>query len=132
MKYEYDVDDEIFKRVDRKGVPLEFNIIEGKRIESMRNLGCSVQKIYDKINFVNDVSITNLRTFIKNLENGNLSVDGDYPAPKVQFRDMNIEARVTKLENDLDNFKTILYKSCECKDDDENTSFIGKVKSWMS
>jgi len=101
MRYEYDVETETFRRIDGRGRPLEFNIIEAKRIESLRNLGFSVQKIYDKIDFANDVSITNLRTFIKNLESGELSTEGEFPAPTPVIKDLDLEVRVQKLEQQM-------------------------------
>ena len=105
MRYDYDVESETFRRIDGRGRALEFNIVEARRIESLRNLGFSVQRIYDKIDFANDVTVTNLRTFIKNLENGELNTEGEYPAPTPVFKDLDLEARVTELEQEVRDLK---------------------------
>ena len=118
MRYEYDVQTETFRRIDGRGRPLEFNITEAKRIESLRNLGFSVQKIYDKIDFANDVSITNLRTFIRNLENGELSTDGEFPAPTPVIKDLDLEVRVQRLEqkvNERTNEEKSWYQKLKTK-----------------
>lgn len=134
MRYDYDVESETFIRVDGRGRPLMFNITEAKRIESLRNLGFSVQKIYDKMDFVNDVTVTNLRTFIKNMEHGELSTEGDYPAPTPVFKDLDLEARVSSLEErfaDLEKLmKLIQNGECYCSCSAEE-SITDKVKSWI-
>ena len=97
---------------------MEFNITEAKRIESLRNLGFSVQKIYDKLDFANDVSITNLRTFIRNLENGELSTDGEFPAPTPVIKDLDLEVRVQRLEqkvNERTNEEKSWYQKLKTK-----------------
>ena len=124
MRYEYDVETETFRRIDGRGRALEFNITEAKRIESLRNLGFSVQKIYDKIDFANDVSITNLRTFIRNLESGELSTEGDYPAPAPVIKDLDLEARVQRLEEKMANSHVPVRKITDKR-------IIDKVKSWL-
>lgn len=105
MRYDYDVETETFRRIDGRGRALEFNIVEARRIESLRNLGFSVQKIYDKIDFANDVTVTNVRTFVKNLENGELSTEGEFPAPTPVFKDLDLEARVRTLEQEVEQLK---------------------------
>ena len=134
MRYDYDVESETFIRVDGRGRPLMFNITEAKRIESLRNLGFSVQKIYDKMDFVNDVTVTNLRTFIKNMEHGELSTEGDYPAPTPVFKDLDLEARVSSLEDrfaDLEKLMKLIQNGeyfCRCSAEE---SITDKVKSWI-
>lgn len=134
MRYDYDVETESFIRIDGRGRPLKFNITEAKRIESLRNLGFSVQKIYDKMDFVNDVTVTNLRTFIKNMENGELSTEGDYPAPTPVFKDLDLEARVSSLEErftDLEKLMKLIQNGecfCSCS---AGESITDKVKSWI-
>lgn len=138
MRYDYDVETETFIRIDGRGRPLKFNITEAKRIESLRNLGFSVQKIYDKMDFVNDVTVTNLRTFIKNMENGELSTEGDYPAPTPVFKDLDLEARVSTLEEKLSNIENIIseiksdcFCTCFAGEPSEEKSIADKVKSWL-
>ena len=120
MRYEYDVQSESFRRIDGRGRPLPFNITEAKRIKSLRDLGFSVQRIYDKIDFANDVSITNLRTFIRNLENGELSTEGEFPAPTPVIKDLDLEVRVQRLEEKMDSGLN-----------SKGPGIIDKVKSWL-
>ena len=99
VEYRYNVDLEMFRRVDNRGPSLPFNITEARRIESMMNLGMKAPSILKKIDFVNEVSMTNLRTFMNNLEDGNiLGLDEDYPVPNGQFVDLDSQARLTSLE----------------------------------
>ena len=105
VKYEYRTDTEMFKRVDNRGPYLKFNIVEARRIQSMLDMGLKTPTIYKKIDFVNDVSITNLRTFIDNLNKGNIELDGDYPSPVYQVSEMDLEERVSRLEEEFEKFK---------------------------
>lgn len=121
MRYDYDVETETFRRIDGRGRPLEFNIVEARRIESLRNLGFSVQKIYDKIDFANDVTVTNVRTFVKNLENGELNTEGEFPAPTPVFKDLDLEARVRDLEQEVKELKQ-----------EKEISWLQKLKTKLS
>jgi len=121
MRYDYDVETETFRRIDGRGRALEFNIIEARRMESLRNLGFSVQKIYDKIDFANDVTVTNVRTFIRNLENGELSTEGEFPAPTPVFKDLDLEARVRTLEQEVEQLKQ-----------EKEISWLQKLKTKLS
>lgn len=123
VKYEYDVATESFKRVDNRGNKLKINITEARRIESLLNLGHNPNYIWNKINFINDVSITTVRTFIKNLEAGNIDLEGDYPAPALLMEDMTMEARVKRLEDVVFTPK----KACDCSCDS-----LSKNKSWKN
>ena len=125
VKYEYRPELEVFKRVDNRGPALKFNIVEARRIQTMLELGNKIPTIYSKIDFVNNVSMTNLRTFVNNLNDGNINLDGDYPAPKESIYDLDVEARLSRLESDMMEFKQILYKQ------KENESVGNKVKSWI-
>lgn len=130
VKYEYRSDLEAFKRIDNREPSLKFNIVEARRIESMLEMGTKLPTIYKNIDFVNDVSMTNLRTFVKNLEEGNINLEGDYPSPTVQLEDINYEIRISKLEEDIETIKKSLLdiKSCDCKSDE---SVMDKVKQWL-
>lgn len=77
VKYEYNPDLEVFRRVDNRGPSLKVNIMEARRIKSMMDLGIKAPTILMKIDFVNPISMTNLRTIMKNIEKGNLELDGD-------------------------------------------------------
>jgi len=100
-------------------------------------LGLKAPTILKKMDFVNDVNMTNLRTFMNNLAEGNIDLDGDYPTPSIIIHDMDLEARVSKLERDVAEFKERMNgpgDDCNCDNSCTNDkySFIGKVKSWMS
>lgn len=126
VKYEYNEELEVFKRVDNRGVPLYFNISEARQIESMRRLGMKAPTIQKRIDFVNDVSATNLRTFIKNLEEGNIDLSGDYRLPSKSFEELDWEARISKIESDLADMRE-RYCTCEC----EKKGIIGRIKSLL-
>lgn len=121
-KYEYRADLEMFKRVDNRGPPLKFNIVEGRRVKSMLDMGLKTPTIYKKIDFVNDVSITNLRTFIDNLNRGNIDLDGDYPSPVYQVKEISVEERLSRLEEDFEELKKSIGKS---------SSLGERVKEWI-
>lgn len=121
VKYVYNPDLEVFRRVDNRGPSLKVNIIEARRIKSMMDLGIKAPTILVKIDFVNPISMTNLRTIMKNIEKGNLELDGDYPVPTNQLDDINTEIRLTNLEermNELENRK-------------DSDSIVDKVKLWI-
>ena len=93
----------------------------------MMDLGMKAPTILTKIDFVNPVSMTNLRTIMNNIEDGNLELEGDYPVPTEQLRDMDLEIRVTRLEEDFEKLKknnNVILKP-------NKKSLIEKVKSWM-
>lgn len=121
VKYKYNVEMEVFKRVDNRGPPLSVNIVEARRIKSMMDLGIKAPTIMKKINFVNNISITTLRTIMNNIEKGNLMLDGDYPAPSQVMNDMGLEMRVTQLEKEVE----------ELKKDTNGPGIKEKVKLWL-
>ena len=138
MKYKYDVTVEQFRRVDGKGVTLPFNIVEARRIESMIGLGIKTPTILKKMDFVNDVSITNLRTFVANLEQGNiLGLDNDYPMPTIQLEEIGDEIKYTELENrvkTLENQMAEIKSDCFCTsfaNDSQSKGIVEKIRSWM-
>jgi len=105
VKYEYDVDEEGFRRVDRRGRILPINIVEARRIASLLDLGWGVDAIHKKMVYTQTVSLTTTRSFIKNYKEGNINLDGDYPAPTRVMDNMDLEARITKLEEDFRDLK---------------------------
>lgn len=125
VEYEYRPDLEVFRRVDNRGPSLKVNIIEMRRIKSMMDLGIKAPTIMKKIDFVNPISITTLRTIMSNIEDGNIKMDGDYPAPSLIVHDMDLEARVTQLERKMDKLVQDSSKISECEC---NTTFVGKFK----
>lgn len=128
VRYRYDADIEMFRRVDNRGPSLKVNIVEARRIKSMMDLGLKAPTIHTKIDFVNPVSMTNLRTIMNNIEKGNLELDGDYPIPAQKLRDMDMEIRVTNLEErvaKLENGNNNVISHSEKK------SLADKVKLWI-
>ena len=123
VEYIYNVDLEMFRRVDNRGPSLPFNITEARRIESMMNLGMKAPSILKKIDFVNEVSMTNLRTFMNNLEDGNIKgLDEDYPVPTGQYVDLDTQARITSLEERVTRLE---------RDSSNNKSIIERIKQWL-
>lgn len=144
VEYEYRPELEVFRRKDNRGPSLRFNITEARRIQSMIDLGMNPHAIYSKIDFVNDVSLTSVRTFINNLKNGNIDLDGDYPAPTEVFKDMDIELRIEQLENDLNEFKKKLENhddrfnelKSDCwisayADSSKSNNILKRIKKWL-
>ena len=126
VEYRYNVDLEMFRRVDNRGPSLPFNITEARRIESMMNLGMKAPSILKKIDFVNEVSMTNLRTFMNNLEDGNiLGLDEDYPVPNGQFVDLDSQARLTSLEERVTRLEN---SQCDCT---TNKNIKERIKKWL-
>ena len=111
VKYEYDIDKECFRRVDNRGRPIMINITEGKKVDSLLTLGYPISEIYRKIDWVNDINETNLRTFVRNLKDGNIDVDGDYPVPQIIFEDLTIdgfEDRIKALERIVERHENMI------------------------
>lgn len=124
VKYYYDVDTESFKRVDNRGNKLKINISEARRIESLLKLGYNPNSIYNKMDFTQKVGISTVRTFVKNLEAGNINLEGDYPAPSIILEEMSIESRIKKLEDDLELFKEkYLTAGCSCDCEEHKNSW---------
>ena len=113
MEYEYDIEEEGFRRVDRRGRMLPINITEARRVASLVDLGLSADAIHDKMVYTQGaVTRTTTKSFIKNLKEGNINLDGDYPAPSRVMDNMDIEARLTDLERRV---KSLEEFSCSCK-----------------
>ena len=125
-KYEYNIELEAFRRTDKRGRPLYFNITEARRIQNMLEMGCSVPQIYNKIDFERDVSVTNLRTFIRNLNEGNLSLEGDYPAPVGVVKEIGTETKIQALE---DRVKALEDEVFETKTE-ESKGYIPFWRKW--
>lgn len=132
-EYYYDVEDEVFKRKDKRGNHLAINISEAQRIITLVNLGYSNAKINAKVRISNPkCGGTTIDSFIKNYKLGNIKMPEDAPAPRLMFNRVledtridDLEERIIKLENDLEEFKK-LHFSEKCND-----SLKDKVKSWL-
>ncbi len=103
MKYNYDAELECFVREDGNGKKFYINSYEAQRIVTLRELGASYGKICAKINFSSGkVSESTIKNFLKNVDEGNIIVYGDYPAPKKNVEDLSVsglEDRVSSLED---------------------------------
>lgn len=123
VKYEYRPELEVFRRIDNRGPSLKFNIVEARRIQSLMDLGYKAPSIMNKIDFVNDVSMTNLRTFMNNLIDGNINLEGDYPAPTELVESMTDNDRLNRLEE-----RMALMENAVAV---QKKSRLSKVKSWI-
>lgn len=124
MKYEYNADIEAFERSDKKGNKLWFNMYEAQRIMTLYQLGYTPNKIATKMEFKsNKVAMSSVKTFIDNVNNGNIVIDNDAPAPVEYVNDMSLEARVTKLEQDFDEFKRMIS--------DQKPTISERVRKWL-
>ena len=112
MKYDYDIEKEAFIREDGLGKKFHINIVEARRIVTLHDLGNSISEIRNKIQFQsNKVSETTIKNFLKQVENGNIDLNGDYPAPANAVFDLTLEERISNLEervNELESHK------CDC------------------
>lgn len=133
-KYNYVPELEMFRRVDNRGPSLKVNIVEARRIKSLMDLGIKAPTIMKKIDFTNNISMTNLRTIMNNIEDGNIDMDGDYPAPVGTMKEMDIEARISELEKDIAEFKRRMNGNatqCDCECGNDKKGLWDKVKGWM-
>jgi len=131
VKYEYDPLIEKFRRVDNKGTHLNINIVEARRIVALKNLGYKVTSIYrdSELNLANKIGISTLRTFIKNYDAGNISIEGEFPVPKAVFDEMTDESRIDELERRIEVLEEMMKnKTCDCESEDKTK---GKVRKWL-
>ena len=126
MKYEYNADLECFVREDGLGKKIWINSSEAQRILTMRDLGYSIPKICNRIQFNSGkVYESSIKNFLKNVDNGNLIVSEDYPAPKNQLIELTLEERISRLEDEWSEFKERIENPAPRKDISE------RFKSWL-
>lgn len=126
MKYEYNVDLEAFERSDKRGNKLWFNMYEAQRIMTLYQLGYAPDRIATKMEFnSNKVVLSSVKTLINNVNAGNIVIDIDAPAPVELVEDMTLEARVSRLEQDLEEFKK------KFEDPKPNEGISEKVRTWL-
>ena len=109
MKYEYDINQEAFRREDHRGKPLYVNITEAERIINLLNLGYSVASINGKVALSNPKgTLTTLNSFIRNYKQGNIIMPENAPAPTRYYESMDdgnrldeLEKRVSELEKKI-------------------------------
>ena len=123
MKYEYNSSLECFEREDKLGKKFYINSNEAQRIVTMRELGYSIGRICAKIQFNSDkVYESTVANFLKNVDEGNIIVNGDYPAPKGVIKELTVSDRLVSLEDRVTELEEIINI--------EKSSWIDKVKSW--
>ena len=131
MKYNYDSELGAFVREDGLGKKFWITMVEAHRIMTLYELGVSPNQIGAKIQFKNPkTTVSTVNNLIKNVESGDIVLDTDVPLPVEDFDDVSIEARITKLEHDVEHIKRLLEKPCECECKEEE-SISDKVKAWL-
>lgn len=126
MKYNYDVKTECFIREDGLGKKFHINITEARRIVTLHDLGNTISEIRNKIQFQsNKVSETTIKNFLKQVENGNIDLTGDYPAPSNVVFDLTTDERINQLE---DRIKELEDK---IKDINPEKSLSERFKKWL-
>ena len=131
MKYNYNSELGAFVREDGLGKKFWITMVEAHRIMTLYELGVSPNQIGAKIQFKNPkTTVSTVNNLIKNVESGDIVLDTDVPLPVEDFDDVSIEARITKLEHDVEYIKRLLEKPCEC-DCKEEESIKDKVKAWL-
>lgn len=124
MKYEYNASLECFEREDKLGKKFYINSNEAQRIVTMRELGYSIGRICAKIQFNSDkVYESTVANFLKNVDEGNIIVNGDYPAPKGVIKELTVSDRLVSLEDRVTELEEIINI--------EKSSWTDKVKSWI-
>ena len=127
MKYEYNSEIECFVREDGHGKKFHINSSEAQRIVTMRDLGYSAGKICAKIQFNSGkVYESTINNFLKNVDEGNIIVDKNYPAPKSVVEDLTVSDRITRLEERLSELEEIIGI-----DSIEKSSWSDKVRAWL-
>lgn len=118
MKYEYSETEECFKRADNRGRPLFVNIMEARQIESFIDLGYSVEEIKDKVKLSNNKAGRHtIISFIKNLKEGNIDLEGDYEIPIPQIVEIDDDMRISALEKRVSILEDVVS---EIKPEDES------------
>ena len=131
MRYNYNSELSAFVREDGLGKKFWITMVEAHRIMTLYELGNSSNQIGAKIQFKSPkTTVSTIINFINNVENGNIVLDADVPLPVEDFDDISLEARITKLEHDIEYIKGLLEKPCECECKDEE-SISDKVKAWL-
>lgn len=131
MRYNYNSELGAFVREDGLGKKFWITMVEAHRIMTLYELGVSPNQIGAKIQFKNPkTTVSTVNNLIKNVESGDIVLDTDVPLPVEDFDDVSIEARITKLEYDVEYIKRLLEKPCECECKEEE-SISDKVKAWL-
>ena len=126
MRYDYNIVQECFIREDGLGKKYPLNITEARRIMTLLELGNSIPEIRNKIQFhSNKVSESTIKNFIAQVKKGNISLEGDYPAPNEVMFELTLSERVDRLEEAIDEIKEQLNAPCTCKTEES------RWKRWL-
>ena len=126
MKYNYDAELEAFVRVDGNGKKFYINSVEAQRIVTLRELGYSYSAIARKIDFASKkVGESSIKNFLKNVDEGNIEVYGDYPAPTGVIESIDDNDRISRLEDRVTELENVVFAN------DDNKSITNKVREWF-
>lgn len=136
MKYEYNEDEECFRRVDGRGRCLWVNITEARQIESLMNLGYSVEDIKWKVQLSSPKAGKHaIVSMIKNINEGNVDLTGDYKIPVAQLEEIDddirlsrVEDRVSAIEDTIAGLKTECFVSAFATTKPPKKSVLDKIK----
>lgn len=143
MMYKYNSDLECFERFDEDGKPrgrkLWVNITEARRIVTLHELGNSIGLIQSKMTFAsNRASGHTVETIINLHKNGEIELDGDFPAPSKDFESLSVDGRIDALEDRIKNLEdrfSELKSDCFCSafagESKKENGLFDKVKSWI-
>ena len=135
MRYDYDASKECFIREDGLGKKFYINSTEAQRIITMNDLGYSTAQICAKIKFNSGkVYESTVNNFLRNVNEGNIIVSEDYPAPQLDVDDFvesnrldDLEKRISDLEDKFSELRSDCFMT-----KGEDFDPVGKVKKWLN
>ena len=128
MRYDYDVKNECFVREDGLGKKFFINSHEAQRIMTMVDLGYSIPRICNKIQFASDkVYESTVANFINNVNEGNIIVSDEYPAPNGVIESLTVEDRISRLEERISSLEELAND----KINETEKSFTKRWKQWL-
>ena len=128
MKYNYDAKNECFVRADGLGKKFFINSHEAQRIMTMVDLGYSIPRICNKIQFASDkVYESTVANFINNVKEGNIIVSDEYPAPEHTIRELTVEDRISRLEERIGSLEELAND----KISETEKSFTKRWRKWL-
>lgn len=128
MRYDYDAKNECFVREDGLGKKFFINSHEAQRIMTMVDLGYSIPRICNKIQFASDkVYESTVTNFINNVKEGNIIVSDEYPAPENAIRELTVEDRISRLEERISSLEELAND----KISETEKSFTKRWKKWL-
>lgn len=116
MKYDYNSDNECFVREDGLGKKFHINSSEAQRIMTLYELGNTISEIRNKMTFASRrVSESSIQNFINNVNEGNIVLSSDLPAPMLEFEDLSLSDKVELLNNKVEKLEgMIMSMQCDC------------------